>query len=35
LSGSVAIRKRMLEMGSPCPDPVLTVMRSPFFPLVV
>ncbi len=31
--GSEPIRKRMLERGSPCPDPVLTVMRIPFLPL--
>ena len=33
LRGSVARRKRMLERGSPCPDPVLIVMRIPCLPL--
>ncbi len=28
------LRKRMLDIGSPCPDPVRTVMRIPFFHLL-
>jgi len=33
LRGSVASRKRILERGSPWPDPVLMVMTRPFLPL--
>ncbi len=31
--GSEPIRNSMLERGSPCPEPVLTVIRIPFLPL--
>ena len=33
LIGSVASRKRMLERGSPCLEPFLTVMSKPCLPL--
>jgi hypothetical protein len=31
-SGSDPIRNRMLDNESPCPEPVLTVIRIPFLP---
>jgi hypothetical protein len=33
LRGSVAIRKSILETGSPCSLPVLMVIRTPALPL--